>query len=740
MTATALDRRQFLRATALAGGGVLFASSIEAWSLAEAPAAATGDGTLNAFVKIAPDGRVTIVAKNPEVGQGVKTMLPMLVAEELDVDWSAVDVVQGDFDPAKFTDQFAGGSRATPNHWLPLRRVGAGARALLVAAAAERWGVPGGECTTASGTVHHRASGRSAGYGELAARAAALAAVTPLALDAVPLKNPRDFRILGQPIPGVDNAAIATGKPLFGIDVSLPGMLHATYEKCPVFGGAVASANLEEVAREPGVRKVFVVEGQNDLAGLLGGVAIVADTTWAAMAARRKLRVVWNEGPTAAQGSAGFAAKAAELWNAPPHRTMRRDGDAAAALARAAKVVETDYVYPFLHHATLEPQNTTAHWKGGKLELWAPTQTPQRGREMVAKTLGIPEESITLHLTRMGGGFGRRLYNDYLVEAARIAREVEAPVQLLWTREDDTRHGFYRPAGFHRLRAGLDGDGRLVAWRGHFVTFGEGASFAPSAAAADDEFPARFVADYASEVSLQPLGVPTGALRAPRSNALAFVMQGFLDELAAAAGRDPLDFHLELLSRPPLPWTPMENAPTADQRLDGGRMRAVLELVAEKSGWRKRRRDRGRGMGIAWYHSHRGHFAEVVEVEVSRAGDLRVAKVWVAADVGSLILNPSNAENQVQGSVIDGLSGALAQEITIENGRTMQSNYHDFPLLRIAQAPPVEVHFLATEYAPTGLGEPALPPVVPALTNAIFAATGKRLRSLPVARHDLAWS
>jgi isoquinoline 1-oxidoreductase beta subunit len=734
--ATALDRRQFLRATALAGGGVLFASTIEAWMVDGAPPAA-GDGSLNAFVRIAPDGRATIVAKNPEVGQGVKTMLPMLIAEELDVDWSAVTVVQGDFDPARFADQYAGGSRATPTHWLPLRRVGAGARAMLVAAAAERWGVAVNDCTTASGVVRHASSGRSLGYGELAARAAQLPAP---ALETVSLKEPRDFRILGKPLPGVDNAAIATGKPLFGIDVALPGMLHATFEKCPVFGGAVATANLEEVAREPGVRKVFVVEGQKELTGLLGGVAIVAESTWAAMRARRKLRVTWNEGPTASQTSAGFAAKAAELWTAPPHRTMRRDGDPSAALARAAKVVEADYAYPFLHHATLEPQNTTAHWRDGKLELWAPTQTPQRGRELVAKTLGISEDAITLHLTRMGGGFGRRLQNDYLVEAARIAREIDAPVQLLWTREDDTRHGFYRPAGYHRFHGGLDADGRLVAWRSHFVTFGENGSFAPSAAAAADEFPARFVADYAGEVSFQPLGVPTGALRAPRSNALAFVVQGFLDELAAAAGRDPLDFHLELLARTPLPWTPQENAPPPDQRLDGARMRAVLELVAEKSGWRARPRERGRGMGLAWYHSHRGHFAEVVEVEVSRAGELRVVKVWVGADVGSLILNPSNAENQVQGSVLDGISGALAQEITIENGRAAQSNFHDFPLLRLSQAPPVEVHFRTTDYAPTGLGEPAMPPVVPALTHAIFAATGRRIRSLPISRHDLAWS
>lgn len=734
----ALDRRQFLKVTALAGGGALFALSVDPAEALDVSTAGSGGGSLNAFVRIAGDGEVTIVAKNPEIGQGVKTMLPMLIAEELDVDWNRVAVEQADFDPEKFSRQFAGGSLATPEHWLPMRRVGAAARAMLISAAASTWNVPASECETAPGRVRHRPSGRTLGYGELAARAAAVPAPD---LDSVPLKDPGSFRILGSPVPGVDNRAIVTGQPLFGLDISFPGMLHAVFERCPVPGGKVVSANLEEVARERDVVRAFVVEGGADFQSLFAGVAIVAKSYWAAKSARAKLRVAWNEGATAEQGSAGFEARARELWNQPAHRTLRRDGDVGTAFATAAKTVEADYSYPFLAHATLEPQNATALWKAGKVELWAPTQTPESGRQQAATALGIAEDDITIHLTRMGGGFGRRLYNDFLLEAAAVARPFDVPVKLVWTREDDMARDYYRPAGFHRFRGALDPSGKLVAWGNHFVTFGDGERFAPGATGLADEFPARFVPNFLSEASMMPLGVPTGALRAPRSNAFAFAWQGFLDEMAAAAAKDPLDFRLELLAREPLPWTPTEQPVPPHNRLDVARMRAVLELVAAKSGWRERSAlPRGTGMGIAFYFSHRGHFAEVVQATVSRTGDLRVDKVWVAGDVGSLILNPSNAENQVQGAVLDGLSEALAQEITIDRGRTVQTNFHDFPLLRMAQAPAVEIHFRKTDFAPTGLGEPALPPVVPALAAAIHAATGKRIRSLPIARHNLSWS
>ena len=724
-TTSVVTRRDFLRVTSLAGGGIFFGLRIQG---PQGPGVQmAGEALLpNAFLKIMPDGVVTIIAKNPEIGQGVKTMLPMLIADELDVDWKDVRIEQAPLDTTRFQNQSAGGSTATPNSWLPMRRVGAAARVMLVTAAADTWGVAAAECQTASGVVHHRASGRSLKYGALLAKAAT---VTPPALDQVPLKDPKDFRIIGRPTKGVDNHAIVTGRPMYGIDVTVPGMLYAVFEKCPVFAGTVESANLEMVNALPGVKQAFVVTGGTALNGLLSGVAILADTWWAARRARDKLVVQWNEGATAAQSSAGFAAKALELSAQPPQRSLRKDGDPDAALGGSAKVVKGAYYYPFLAHAALEPQNCTARWADGRMTIWAPSQAPAGGRALVARTLNIPEADIVVNITRSGGGFGRRLNNDYIVEAAAIAKQAGVPVKLVWTREDDIRHDFYRPAGWHYLTAGVDGAGKVVAWKNHFVSFGEGERFAPAAGLGPTEFPQRFVPNYALDTSVMPFGVPTGFLRAPTSNGVAFVIQSFIDELAHAAGTDPVQFRLALLGQG-----------VTGEGFDGARMRGVLELVAEKSGWGKTTLPKGTGMGVAFHFSHRGYFAEVVRARVSRRGVVTVEKVWAAGDIGSEVINPLNAENQVQGSVLDGIAEALAQEITIEKGRTVQSNFHDFPLLRLTQAVPVEVHFLRSTNAPTGLGEPALPPVMPALCNAIFAATGKRIRSLPISKHDLTWA
>ncbi len=722
-----LDRRDFIKVTGAAGGGLLLGTYLNLLTPAPARAATRAtDFNPNAFIHIATDGVITISAPNPEVGQGVKTMLPMLVAEELDVDWQDVVVEQAGLDTDRFSGQFAGGSNATPNTWLPLRRAGAVGRALLRTAASRTWEVPEGECRTETGRVHHPASGRSLGYGELASTAANLP--VPDA-ESVPLKDASDFRIVGTPIPDVDNLAIVTGKPLYGIDVTVPGMLYAVFEKCPVFGGRVASTNLDEIRRRPGVKQAFVVDGGDDLTGLLGGVAILAESWWEADAARKALRIDWDEGSTVEESSVGYSRRAEELLADPPAFAVRRDGDVDAALPSAAHRVEARYDYPFLAHAPLEPQNCTAHYHDGIMEMWAPSQTPERGRSLVASTLGMDASEITVHLTRMGGGFGRRLNNDYMVEAAWIAREAGVPVKLVWSREDDMRHDFYRPAGYHRLEGGVDARGRIVAWKNHFASFGEGESFAPFANVGSNEFPAGFVPSFALEVSLMPSGVPMGALRAPRSNALAFVYQCFIDELAEAAGKDPVEVRLDLL-----------DAAGDEVGFDPARMRGVVELVAERSGWWDRSPSRGSGMGVAFHFSHRGYVAEVVQATVGRQGELTVDKVWVAADIGSEIINPSNAENNTQGAVLDGIGEALGQEITIAEGRAVESNFHDFPLLRHRQAPDVEVHFLTTDFPPTGLGEPPLPPVIPALCNAIHAATGRRIRSLPLAKHDLSWA
>ncbi len=738
MTSRVTSRRVFLKASAAAGGGLLLNFKLAPLSAA---AANTPETAYGAFIRVAPDGIVTIAAKNPEIGQGIKTSLPMIIAEELDVDWKNVRVETASVSEEKFGLQSAGGSTSIPRNWDNMRRVGAAGRQMLVEAAAKTLRVPASELTTASGVVTHAASGRSLTYGEIASKAA----VVPVPdLKTVVLKDPKTFKIIGTATKDVDGPAIVTGKPLYGIDVSVPGMLYATYEKSPVFAGTVARANVDEVKAMPGVRHVIVVPGTlapgatRLNSGLSGGVAIVADSWWQAVTARRKLRIEWNTPASVSQSSEGFAARAAELAKQKPEMSIRRDGDVDAAFKGAAKIVEASYSYPFLAHACMEPQNATAHFKDGKLEIWSPTQNPGAGRGIAAKALGVAEKDITMHMVRAGGGFGRRGANgnEMCAEAAWIAREAGAPVKLVWTREDDIRRDTYRPGGFHNFKAGLDAQGKLIALSDHFVSYGSNGNFANNAAMGGNIFPAEFVPNLDFGASLMPLGTPTGSLRAPGSNALAFVFQSFLDELAHASGRDPLEFHLDLLKE--------RRAKAAGGGDDGRaafnpeRMTGVLKLVAEKAGWGKRTLPANTALGLAYYFSHSGYVAHVAEVMVNGPNptprNVKVNKIWVVADVGGHIVNPSGAENQVQGAVLDGIGQIMGQAITIARGATVESNFDAFPLLRINQAPPVEVHFLRTGNNPTGLGEPALPPTLPAIANAIFAVTGKRLRDLPLSK------
>ncbi|MDD1621264.1 MAG: xanthine dehydrogenase family protein molybdopterin-binding subunit [Methylococcaceae bacterium] len=740
-------RRDFLRTSALAGGGlvlgVYFNAANSAEKLVSKPSSTLNANEFrpNAFIRIAPDGKVTLISKQPEIGQGIKTSLPMIIAEELEVNWRDVEIVQGDLDPI-YGSQSAGGSRSTPTNYEEFHKLGATARTMLIQAAALTWKLPAEELVAQDSAVHHPASGRKLEYGKLVPTAAKLA-VPPA--DAVRLKNPLEFKLLGTRIGGVDNPGIVTGKPLFGIDVQLPGLLYATYVKSPAFAGKVISANLEEVKALPGVRNAFVIDGTANLKGLLPGVAIVADSTWAAFSARKRLKVVWDEGKVAEQSWAGFAAKAETLFKQAGGEVLRNDGDVETALAGAAKTVEATYRYPFISHASIEPQNATAWFKDGGIEIWAPTQNPEAGQKIVTEVLGIPKDKITLHITRSGGGFGRRLIPDYIIEAAAIAQRVKGPVKLTWTREDDLQHDQFRAGGFHYLRGGIDSIGKLTAWHNHFVTFSHSVfkdgkanlELGSGANLSGDEFPGRWVPNCKIEQTPLECGIPMGPWRAPRSNVLAWVFHSFIDELAHAAGRDPLAFRLEILGdKGFLPGTGEQGIP-----YDVNRMKHVLNHVAEKAEWGKKTFPRGQGQGIAFHFSHRGYIAQVAEVTVSKEGKVKVDRVVVSTDIGAQIVNLSGAENQVQGSVIDGLGALMFQELDIDKGRIVQSNFGDYPMIRIADAPTkIDVHFLKTDFPVTGLGEPALPPLAPAVCNAIFAATGKRVRQLPLSRTDLSWS
>jgi isoquinoline 1-oxidoreductase beta subunit len=757
-----LNRRSFLQVTALAGGGMMIGlyapKSLAQGRGGGAPA------TPSTYITINPNNTFTIIAKNPETGQGIRNALPQIIADELDVDWSQVTIQQGDLDP-KYGSQIEGGSTAIPTNYTPMRQVGAGGRAMMLNAAADNWGVPVTELTTASGVVTHAASRRTATYGSLAAKAATMPAPTN-----VTLKDPKDFKIIGKPLPGVDNLKIVTGKDAFSVDVTPPGMLHAVYEKCPVFGGRPVSANLDEIKKLTGVKHAFIVDriqiqgGQGQ--GLVPGVAIVADNWWNANNARKSLKVVWEEGTTATQSSAGYATAANVLKaqaSQPPAAGGRGSavlGNVETAFQGAAKTVEAEYYFPLIAHAPLEPQNSTAHFKDGKLEIWSPSQIP--GLAGPAQAAGVQNADVTMHLVRAGGGFGRRLASEYDYEVAKIARVVaderaaqglpSVPVKVLWTREDDLAHDNYRPGGFHYFKAALDASGKMIAFRDFVASV---ASVSPTG-----EFPSGFVPNFqVSSAPVNPFNIPTGALRAPSTNGISFVMQSFIDEVAVAAGKDPLQYRIDILRSPNPPAAPPAGgagAPGGAPRGGGGgggfnaaRAIGVLEAVREMSSWdtARARLPRGTGMGVAFQFAHAGYVAYVVEAAVDASKKIKINKAWCAVDIGSQIVNTSMAKNLVEGGFIEGMSHIMGWEITIDKGRVQQTNFTNanaalaYPPTRMNQAPPsIDVKFVITNNNPTGLGEPSLPPAVPAIANAIFAATGVRIRTLPLVKSGYSWT
>lgn len=726
-----VDRRSFLKLTGTVAGGLTLAACLgdsKETSHSNDNAVATANGAKplapNAFVNISSDGTVLIYSKSPEIGQGIKTAFPMIVAEELDAAWTDVQVEQSHIDEAIFGRQSAGGSRSIPTAWNQLREAGATARAMLVNAAAEVWSVSAGECSTADSNVMHKASGRKLSYGELAERAALLPVPDKTTLK---FKSRSDYKLLGTRVTGVDNQKLVTGQPLFGIDQTLPGMVYASYSKCPATGGRVRSANLDEIAALPGVRQAFALQGNDVVSELMPGVAIVGDSTWATLAARAKLTIDWDESDASIDSWSDLVTKARSVAAEDGASVLFETGDVGKAFADADKTLDAYYQYPFVSHAPLEPQNCTAWYRDGAIEIWAPTQRPAQAVEIVAKLLGISTDKVTLHQTRVGGGFGRRLMNDYVCEAAAIAREVDAPVKLQWAREDDMAHDFYRPGGFHALRAALDADGKLSGWQDHFITFSyDGEKAVSGGDLRAGELPEGLIDDYKVTQTLLPLGTPTGPWRAPRSNAIAFAVQSFCHELSVAAGRDHVEFLLDLMGEPR--WLDPGN----ERTLNTERAANVIRMAAEKSGWGQQL-PAGRGLGLAFYFSHAGHFAEVADVSVDENRKITVNKVTVVGDVGPIV-NMSGAENQCQGSVMDGLSTMLGLEITIESGRVQESNFHQYPMMRMKNAPVVDVHFIQSDYPPTGLGEPALPPLAPAICNAIYAAVGHRVRSLPLSK------
>jgi isoquinoline 1-oxidoreductase beta subunit len=718
--AAPLDRRSFLKLVGFAGGGLALAFYVGDRNVALANGQA---GFMpNAFLRVTPEGTVVIYSKGPEIGQGVKTAFPMIVAEELDADWSKVRVEQAAINPAVFGRQSAGGSRSIPMAWEQLRRAGATARAMLVSAAAKEWSVAESECSTANGAVVHAASNRRLGYGQLSTKAAALPVPDASALK---LKERKDWKLLGRRITGVENLQVVTGRPLFGIDQVIPGMQYAVFEKHPAVGAKVRDANLDAIKRLPGVTNAFIVEGNGKPTEVMPGVAILASSTWAALSARRQLKISWDEAAASKDSWSKSVEEAKKLSKQQGPETLKSVGDVDQAAA-GASIAEGFYTYPFVSHAPLEPQNCTASFKDGAVEIWAPSQTPDSALKLVAGVLGIPVENVTIHQTRAGGGFGRRLMNDYMCEAAWISKQAGAPVKLQWTREDDMQHDFYRVGGFHSFKGAVDANGKLVAWQDHFITFTQdGQRPALAGQLSPDEFPALLVPNVRVTQSKLPLATPTGWWRAPGSCAIAFATQSFLHECAVAAKRDHLQFLLELMGEPR--WL----QPNNEFALNTGRAAAVIRLAAEKAGW-GRTLPQGRGLGLAFHFSHAGHFAEVAEVSVDANRKLTVHRVTVAGDVGPIV-NLSGAENQVEGSVVDGFS-TMGLEINIENGRVQETNFDRYPLLRIRKTPQIDVHFIQSEYSPTGVGEPALPPVAPAICNAIYAASGHRVRTLPLSK------
>jgi len=737
-----IARRTFLQASLTSGGALLLAPYSTLLAQAATEPAKSPANPLGLYVRIEPDNRVFIGARNPEIGQGVKTAVPMILAEELDVAWSQVTVEQLPlgivFGPPgtppnwKWGPQGAGGSTSIPDAWADLRQVGAQGRWLMRAAAAREWQASLDDVRTDAGHVVH-ADGRRTTYGRLVATAATLT----LPAEPLPLKSPREYRLVGTPQKVVDADEIVTGRARYGIDVREPAALTAMIVRCPYFDGDIASFDDRATRAVPGVRGVFVVPGPKPdepiTANLATGIAVLADDTWSALQGRRALEVKWRRGPFADESSAALD-RQCEALLATPGRIVRDDGKFDEARRQARQVVEARYRVPYVSHAPLEPQNAFVHVEKDRARVIAPVQSPSGAQRVVNAVTGIPREAIDVQMTRVGGGFGRRLTSDFVAEATLVSKLSGHPIKLVWTREDDLQHDFFRPFGHHHLIAAVDADGRVTGWTQRLASATKHYR-RPDLKPEErwmpelypDDFPARFVENFRLEWHDVQSGIPRGSWRAPAHTANAFVIQSFIDEIAHATGQDPLALRLAMLGAD----RQLEYAQHGGPVFDSGRLRAVLQKVADEIAWGQKL-PRGRGIGLAAHFTFGGYAAHALEVEVTRAGELHLHRVICAIDCGQPI-NPLGIEAQMQGGTIDGLSTALNLEITIEGGRVVQGNFNDYPLLPMAGAPEdVKVHIIPSSRDPAGCGEMGIPTAAPALTNAIFAASGVRLRNLPI--------
>jgi isoquinoline 1-oxidoreductase subunit beta len=700
-----LSRREFVAAGVAAGAGL-----VVGFYLPHGGSKSKEVFSPNAYLRITPDNKITIVVARSEMGQGVRTALPMILAEELEADWKQIEIEQAGASTL-YGLQDTGGSASVKTTWDPMRKAGAAAREMLISAAALTWGVPRSTCSAVAGNILHGASKRRLSFGELAAKAATL----PIPSD-VPLKQSKDYKIVGQRLARVDTPSKVKGEAVFGIDFRMPGMKYAVLSRCPTIGGKVAGFDDSESKKISGVSFVGKISD--------AAVAVVADSVWGAMEGRRVLNVRWDEGPNASLNTAGIM-QSLKQGAAGKSVNLYSTGSVAKASGRR---FTAEYELPMMAHAPMEPGNCTAYYQGSRCELWAPTQVPQTCRDQVAQALGLDPDQVKVNVTLIGGGFGRRLEWDYAVEAALVSRATGGPVKVIWTREDDMRFSTYRPASFHQLSASLDGAGWPVAFSHRFVAGSiNGQKGTAPVNGADADLPDEAALIYALPNAsvdwvVAETPVPMGYMRSVYALQVAFASESFIDELAHSAGQDPLDYRLHLLAK--------------DQDIQffittwhTARMRGVLQLAADKAGWAKPL-PTGKFRGVACFGCFSTYAAEVVEISMD--GDTpRVHRVVVAVDCGQVV-NPGILEQQIQGGIVFALSNALRAKITIEKGRVVQGNFDDYAPLRMEESPVVEVYAVTSTEAPTGIGEPSVPPLAPALCNAVYAATKKRIRALPI--------